>query len=227
MWITVVADSKQPYNSFNAKTRDRLVAHGVELEYGVADRLSLGGYLDFEDARGQPLRFTEGRIEARYRVANRQDLFVNPGLYLEYYVPRKGGGEQELEVRFIADKDLNDFRLAANPRLEFETTGPDATVRRGSGSTSASTIAAMPGSSPTGIPFRLRAGGRLEEPVPLYGTDARHRARSAAHLACRRRRRCRRQARRLHRAEHPHGRVQRCPPQPPVRTTRPLAPLPE
>ena len=127
VWTTVVVDSEQPYDSFNADTtRDNLVAHSFELEYGVTDRLSLGGYLDLEDARGQPLRFTEGRIEARYRFANRQDLFVNPGLYLEYYIPRKGAGEQELEVRFIADKDLNDFRLAANPRLEFETTGPDA-----------------------------------------------------------------------------------------------------
>ena len=29
-------------------------------------------------------------------------------------------------MRGILDKDLNDFRLAANPRLEFETSGPDA-----------------------------------------------------------------------------------------------------
>lgn len=127
LWTTGVVDSKQPYDSFNADTtRDRLIAHSVELEYGVTDRLSVGGYLDFEDARGEPLRLTEGKLEARYRFSNRQDLFVNPGLYVEYYIPRKGAGEQELEVRGIFDKDLNDFRLAANLRLEFETSGPDA-----------------------------------------------------------------------------------------------------
>ena len=127
IWTTGIAASDQPDREFGATTtRQGRVAHSVEVEYGVTDRLSAGGYLDFDNARGRPFRFIEGRIEARYRFSNRQDLFVNPGLYLEYYLPRKGFGDQELETRVILDKDLNDFRLAANPRLEFETTGEEA-----------------------------------------------------------------------------------------------------
>lgn len=127
VWNTVVVDSSQPDEEFGRTGRRQgRVAHSVEGEYGLTDRLSVGGYLDLDDAPGQPLRFTEGRIEARYRFSNRQDLFVNPGLYVEYYIPRKGFGDQELETRIILDKDLNDFRLAANPRFSFATTGPQA-----------------------------------------------------------------------------------------------------
>lgn len=126
-WTTGIVDSSQPDEEFGRTTsRQGRVAHSIEGEYGLTDRLSVGGYLDFDDPNGQPFRFTEGKIEARYRFSNRQDLFVNPGLYVEYYFPRKGFGHQEIETRIILDKDLNDFRLAANPRLSFATTGAEA-----------------------------------------------------------------------------------------------------
>ena len=126
LWSTGVVDSSQPDDEFGrTSSRQGRVAHSIEAEYGVTDHLSVGGYLDFDDANGQPFRVTEGKLEARYRFSNRQDLFVNPGLYVEYYMPRKGFGDEELETRIILDKDLNDFRLAANPRLSFSTTGPD------------------------------------------------------------------------------------------------------
>ena len=97
VWTTGVLDSDQRYAHFNEDVRRQgLVAHSAELEYGATDRLALGGYLDFDDARNGPLRFTEGKLEARYRFANRQDWFVNTGLYLEYYIPRKGYGYQEI-----------------------------------------------------------------------------------------------------------------------------------
>lgn len=127
LWNTGVVDSSQPDTEFGRTTsRQGRVAHSIEGEYGVTDRLTMGGYLDFDDARDRSFRFTEGKLEARYRFSNRQDLFVNPGLYVEYYLPRKGFGDQELETRLILDKDLNDFRIAANPRLSFTTTGPEA-----------------------------------------------------------------------------------------------------
>lgn len=123
-WTTYVASSDQRYQHFDQDVRRQgLVAHSFEAEFGVTDRVTLGGYLDFDDARSGPLRFTEGRIVARYRFSNRQDLFVNPGLYVEYYFPRAGYGDQELETRIILDKGLNDFRIAANPRFSVTTQG--------------------------------------------------------------------------------------------------------
>lgn len=127
LWTTGVISSDQRYQHFGRDLRRQgLIAHSAELEYGLTDRLTVGGYLDFDSARDGPTRFTEGRIQARYRFANRQDLFVNPGVYFEYYIPRNGYGEQEVEARIILDKDLNDFRIAANPRFSMTTSGPDA-----------------------------------------------------------------------------------------------------
>ena len=127
LWNTVVAASDQEYEPFDdGGERDGLLAHAAEVEFGVSDRVALGGYLDFETSPRGPFRFTRGRIVARYRFSNRHDLFINPALYVEYAIPRGSYGEQEVELRLIGDKDLGDFRIAANPRLTMETTGPDA-----------------------------------------------------------------------------------------------------
>lgn len=126
-WTGYVGSSNQAYEHFGEDLgREGLWAHSLEGEYGLTDRVAVGGYLDFEHARGGGTHFTQGRILARYRFANRQDLFFNTGLYLEYYMPRAGYGDHELEARLILDKDLNDFRLAINPRLSRLTSGPDS-----------------------------------------------------------------------------------------------------
>ncbi|MBB4659369.1 hypothetical protein [Parvularcula dongshanensis] len=123
---THVADGDMPYDALGADTtRDGLTAYSAEVEYGLTDKLTVGGYLDFGDARGEPMRFTEGRLIARYRFANRYDWPVNTGLYVEYYIPRDGYAEQEIEARLILDKDLDDVRLVANPRLSMATTGEE------------------------------------------------------------------------------------------------------
>ena len=127
LWNTVVASSDQKYEAFDeGGGRAGLVAHAAEVEYGVTDRLALGGYLDFETSPRGPFRFTQGRIVARYKFSYRHEQFINPSIYVEYTIPRAGKGDQEVEVRFIGDKDLGDFRIAANPILTMTTTGDNA-----------------------------------------------------------------------------------------------------
>lgn len=126
-WTTWVGSSDLPYAHFGETLgAEGLWSHALELEYGFTDRFVLGVYADFDDPRGGPLRYTRTRIEGRYRFSNRYDRFVNPALYFELYLPTAAyDAPQELEVRLILERDLNDFRLDLNPLLEKELSGAD------------------------------------------------------------------------------------------------------
>ncbi len=135
LWNTYVAKSDLAYDHFGEEHhREGLLATSLEAEYGLTDHLSLAGYLDFEDAHGGDFEFTRGRVEARYRFAQRYDWPVNLGLYAEYYFPRHDFSDsQELETRIIADKDFNDYRVALNAIFSKDTTGSESSSQvRGS-----------------------------------------------------------------------------------------------
>lgn len=124
LWSTYMASSAQRERHFNRDMpREGMWAHSLELEYGVTDRLALGAYFDFIDPRGAGARYAQTRLLARYRFSNRQELFFNPALYFEYYLPRSGYGDQQLETRLILDKDVGDFRFVANPMISVNTSG--------------------------------------------------------------------------------------------------------
>ena len=126
LWTTWVGSTDRRYNRFGEDlSRHGMWAHSLELEYGVTDRFTLGSYFDFVDPRGGTFRFAQARLLARYRFAQRQELIVNPAIYFEYYLPNRAYGDQELEARFIADKDIGDFRVVVNPTLALTTTGDD------------------------------------------------------------------------------------------------------
>jgi hypothetical protein len=119
LWTTYVASSDNAYDHFGRDgERQGLWAHALEAELGVTDHLSLAGYLDFADPSGAAPDFTEGRIEARYRLAQRYAYPLNVALYAEYVLPRKSySNSQELETRLILDRDFEDVRMVLNPIL--------------------------------------------------------------------------------------------------------------
>lgn len=128
LWETYVPTSGLPYQRFDLDvTRRHLWAHSVEVEYGVTDRLSLAGYADFDDPTGRALSFTQARVEARYRLFDRYQRFLNPALYLEWSWPRGSyGAPEELEARLILERDLGDLRLVLNPILTRAVSGDES-----------------------------------------------------------------------------------------------------
>ncbi len=122
-WNTFIGKSRQDLDYFGRSlSRNHLLAHSIEAEYGVTDHFTVGAYADFEDPRGGGFNLTRGRVVGRYRFKQRYDKFFNTAVYAEYYFPRKSEG-QELEMRLIMDKDVNDFRFVLNPTLTKVTTG--------------------------------------------------------------------------------------------------------
>ncbi len=139
LWTTYIPRSDLPYQAFGMTgSREGLWAHSAEMEFGFTDHLSLATYLDFEDPAAAGPRFTQARFEARYHFAQPYEHFFDYALDAEYYFPRSGYGKtQQFELRGIVQKDVEDFRLAVNPILSFDTEGqnagrsPDAQLQAG------------------------------------------------------------------------------------------------
>lgn len=127
IWNTFIANSSLHNNYFEKKISDKnLWAHALEAEYGITDHLSLAAYADFEDPQYANLNFIESRIEARYRFKERYDNFINTALYIEYYLPDHAySNAQEIEARIILDKDIEDFRIVANPTISKYISGDE------------------------------------------------------------------------------------------------------
>lgn len=127
LWTTYIGSSSQREQHFGREYgRDAMWAHSFEFEYGLTDRLTVGAYLDAVDPTGQGARYAQTRLLARWRFSDRQELFFNPALYVEYYLPHGDYGDHELETRLILDKDIGDYRLVLNPSLSWTTSGDQA-----------------------------------------------------------------------------------------------------
>lgn len=119
-----VIDSDKTMNYFSKAdiSREKLVSHTLEWEYGVTDRWTISLYGDFEKPKSEDLKFTQTRaVVARYRFFNAGERFFNPAVYFEYYVPREqyqGAQEEKLEARIILEKEVNGWEIKVNPILE-------------------------------------------------------------------------------------------------------------
>lgn len=104
-----------------------LLGNSVEIEYGLLDHLEVSAYADFVSGPTQNLAFTQSHYSLMYRFGERFDHFINTALYAEYYFPRQAySTSQEAELRLILDKDIEDFRIAANPYISKYTTGDES-----------------------------------------------------------------------------------------------------
>lgn len=126
-WTTYIANSDQSAQHFKKDmSRNKLFAYSAEAEYGIGDHFVLAGYADFEQPHGEQFNFTRSRVEARYRFGERYDHFINTAAYLEYYFPNNSyTSSQEVEARFIMDKDIEDFRIVLNPTLSKYINGDE------------------------------------------------------------------------------------------------------
>lgn len=128
LWNTYIADSDLNMTFFGKPVeREGLWAHSIELEYGITDRLTIAAYLDFEDPPGRSFQYTRARaVFFRYRFADKGSFFIDPAIYIEYYVPRKSYEDsEELEIRLILEKDIGNVRIILNPMFEKKTSGSE------------------------------------------------------------------------------------------------------
>jgi hypothetical protein len=126
LWNTYVPSSDHSYNYFGEQLdRKGLLAHSVELEYGLSNRLGVALYFDFEDPKGGKLKYVRTKaIMAHLALFDKGSRPMDIALYLEYIIHNKDFKDyEELEVRLILEKDIGSFRLDLNPIFEKKTSG--------------------------------------------------------------------------------------------------------
>lgn len=128
LWNTWIPSSDHAYGFFGEEVaRKGLLAHSVELEYGITNRFTVALYADFEQPAGQQLRWIRSKaVMIYYQFSEKNLLPVDLALYGEYKLPRPGYKDyEELEIKLIMEKDLGFHRIILNPTFEKKISGPD------------------------------------------------------------------------------------------------------
>jgi len=127
-WLSAIPSSNQTYSFFGEDvSRDNLMAHSLELEYGISNHWTLGMYLDFEQPAGQPLRWIKTKaLMAHYRFYEKGERPIDLAMYLEYIMPKKEyKNAEELEFKVILEIDYGFHTFVLNPTFEKKVSGAD------------------------------------------------------------------------------------------------------
>jgi len=127
-WWTYTAKSDHSYNYFG-KVLDKqgLQQHTLEVEYGLTDHWTIGGYADFEQPKDGDFRYVQARaVVARYRFFEQGERFLDGAIEVEYAFPLKKYLDGEtVETRLILVKDLDRVSIVLNPIFEKNVSGPN------------------------------------------------------------------------------------------------------
>ncbi len=111
------------YNRFDQKTLTNSDTvkwkRQIELETGLTDRWDFSFYLvdSYKPADGK-IKFEELKFRTRFKLANKEEFFVDPILYLEYKFQADRSYKDKLEVKLILARDIENLNLAFNIILE-------------------------------------------------------------------------------------------------------------
>jgi hypothetical protein len=131
-WFDHVLQSGATYTFAGRPTtilvdKEGLSRHALELEYGVTDRWTIAGYLDFEDHPDESIEYVQFRtVVSRYRLFEAGERLFDSALYFEYYIPNTAYGRSEkLETRLIFEKNIAPVIVRLNPIFEKALNAPD------------------------------------------------------------------------------------------------------
>jgi hypothetical protein len=129
LWNSYIPSSDISYSFFGREVEKQgLIAHSLELEYGLSNKWGIAAYLDFEDPKDGSLRYVRTKaIMAHYAFFEKGSRPLDIAVYLEYVINNKDYKDsEELEMRLILEKDLGAFRIDLNPIFEKKTSGPES-----------------------------------------------------------------------------------------------------
>ena len=127
-WVDYFARANQDYSYFGKPVnKDGLWRHTAEIEYGVTDRWTLAYYADFEQPSGEDFKYVQSRaVFLRYRLFEPAQRFLDPAIYLEYYLPVHSYRENEhLEARIILEKNVGPVQVRLNPIFDKNLSGKE------------------------------------------------------------------------------------------------------
>ncbi|MHB8482843.1 MAG: hypothetical protein ACYDBV_08970 [Nitrospiria bacterium] len=126
-WNNFTFSNPQPYD-FNGNfiSKTGLMEHTLELEYGITERLTVEGYLDFEQPKGESFQYVQTRaVLARYHLFTEDEKFFNTSFYIEYGLPQERYNPSEgIDFRVMLEKSIQRWTIRLNPILTKTTSGP-------------------------------------------------------------------------------------------------------
>jgi hypothetical protein len=126
-WYSYIG-SDNTYSFFGKEVdRQGLMAHSLELEYGLSNKWTAGIYFDFEQPKGEELRHIRTKaLMFHGRFWEKSERPVDLGLYVEYILPRKDyKNAEQIEIKWILEKDFRFHSIVLNPTFEKNISGPD------------------------------------------------------------------------------------------------------
>lgn len=128
-WFGAV-NSDNSYNFFGEDvSRNGLMGHSIEVEYGLSNKWTAGFYLDFEQPKGEQINLIKTKMLMFHgRFWEKGERAIDIGLYVEYIIPNKNYKEsEEIEIKWILEKDFGFHRFVMNPTFEKKISGADVT----------------------------------------------------------------------------------------------------
>ena len=129
-WTSYIPSSDHSYEFFgDTVNRQGLFSHSFELEYGITNNLTMALYFDFEQPKGESIRWIRTKaVMLYYQLFDKNLLPVDLALYAEYKLPRKGyKRSEEIEFKLIMEKDIKFHRIILNPTFEKKISGEEVT----------------------------------------------------------------------------------------------------
>ncbi len=126
IWNSYIPSSNLSYNYFgNEISKEGLLAHSIELEYGLSNKFGVALYFDFEDPKGGSFKFVRTKaLMAHFAFFEKGSRPLDIAVYLEYIIHNKDYKDyEELEFRLILEKDIGAFRIDLNPIFEKKVSG--------------------------------------------------------------------------------------------------------
>lgn len=126
-WFSALSSDRY-YSFFGEEvSRDGLMAHSIEMEYGLSNKWTAGLYLDFEQPNGEKLKHIKTKaLMFHGRFWEKGERPFDLGLYVEYILPRKEYKDaEEIEIKWILEKDYGFHTLVLNPTFEKKISGKD------------------------------------------------------------------------------------------------------
>jgi hypothetical protein len=95
---------------------DGSIKNQFELEYGISDRWMVSAYAVLAGGNLQTYKYSETKLQTRFRFGEPGQYIMDPAIYLEYKMPLQG--ENKIEFKEILSKDFGEFNLTTNLVLE-------------------------------------------------------------------------------------------------------------
>jgi hypothetical protein len=114
----------ETWSTFHAAPRGtggpHLWQNQVELETGITDRWDVALYNVWDVPQGEPTRYSQTKLETRYRLTRPGEWFVDPVVYLEAKKEWTEDKPIALEGKLILGKDIGPVNVSLNGSAEQE-----------------------------------------------------------------------------------------------------------